>query len=179
VSHAARLPALGPLLREKQDAIVRRWSADVLATYPEEAAALFEREQDRFANPVGHSVRTGARGIVAALGDGLDPEQIRAGLREIIQVRAIQQFSPARAVGFVFRLKAAIRAELVEEAADPAVRAELAALDEAIEGIVLAAFDVYVECRERVYQLRLEEAKRRVAWVVDRLNRRAGEVAAP
>jgi hypothetical protein len=177
VSHAAPLPALGPLLREKQDAVVRRWTTDVLATYPEEAAALFEREQDRFANPVGHSVRAGTQGIVAALCDGLDPDQIRAGLREIIQVRAIQQFSPSRAVGFVFRLKDAIRAELAETAADPASGAELAALDEAIEGIALIAFDVYTECRERVYQLRLEEAKRRVTWVVDHLNRRAGETA--
>ncbi|TFG88864.1 MAG: hypothetical protein E4H17_01670, partial [Gemmatimonadales bacterium] len=66
----------GDLLREHQDAIVQRWIADILATYPEQATAAFGRERDRFANPVGHSVRVGTQGIVAALCDGMDPDRI-------------------------------------------------------------------------------------------------------
>jgi hypothetical protein len=171
--------SLADLLRERQGAIVERWTADVLATYPEETTAVFGREQDRFANPVGHSVRAGTRGVVAALCDGRDPGQIRAALREVIQVRAIQQFAPSAAVGFVFRLKDVIRGELAGAGGDPAIAAELAALDGAIDEMALTAFDVFAECREQVCQLRVDEVKRQVAWVVDRMNRRAEETEQP
>jgi hypothetical protein len=178
VNRTASRPALAELLREHRDAVVQRWAADILATYPEEAADVFGRVRDRFANPVGHSVRTGAQGIVAALCDGMDPDQIRAGLREIIVVRAVQQFSASQAVGFVFRLKDAIRGELADAARDPGVAADLAALDAAIDRIALVAFDVFTECREQIYQLRVNEVRRCVAWVADRMSRRDAERAA-
>ena len=173
------IPVLAPLLREKRDAIVRRWTAVGLATYPAEAAAVFGREQDRFANPIGDSVRRGTDGVVVALCDGMDAAAIRAALREIVQIRAVQQLSPSQALGFVFRLKELVRDELGGAADDPRVAAELPLLDAAIDRVALAAFDVFTDCRERVYQLRVEEAKRRVAWVVDRLNRRGGEALEP
>jgi hypothetical protein len=178
VSGAEPTPALAALLRPHRDAIARRWVEAILATYPEQAAAVFGREQDRFANPVGHSVRTGVHGVVEALCDGMDEEQVRAGLREIIQVRAVQQFSPAQAVGFVFQLKGVVR-RVLDGAGRPAVAPELAALDFVVDRLALAAFEVFTACREQVYQLRLEEAKRRVAWVVDRLNRSVGKEEQP
>jgi hypothetical protein len=161
---------LGERLQERKEDIIQRWTDAVLATYPVHAAAMFGREQDRFANPVGHSVRTGTRGIVEALCTGLDAERVRASLREILKVRAIQQFTPSQALGFVFHLKDVIRAELADTVEDPAAASDLAAIDGEIDRIALAAFDVFTECREQVYQLRIEEVKRRVAWVVGKMN---------
>ena len=51
-----------------------------------------------------------------------------------------------------------------------AAAADLGAIDGEIDRIALAAFDVFAECREQVYQLRIEEVKRRVAWVVGKMN---------
>lgn len=176
---AARL-SLAALPRERQDAVVQRWVADILATYPAEAAAAFAREQDPFANPVGRSVRAGARGVVAALCDGMDPEAIRTAVREIVQVRAVQQFSASQAVGFVFRLKPLLREALRGAGGDDDVTVEeAAALDAAVDAVALAAFDVFTECREQVGRLRLEEQKRRVAWIVDHLTGGAGETTEP
>jgi hypothetical protein len=177
VNRAEPMPALAALLREHRDAVTQRWIADILATYPAEAATAFGREQDRFANPVGYSVRAGAQSIVAALCDGMAPVALRAGLHEILRVRAVQQFSPAQALGFVFRLKDAILAELAGADGAPPAAVVPAALDDVIESLALMAFEVYTECREQVYRLRLEETKRRVSWVVDRLNRRSEETA--
>ena len=157
-------------LRQRKEAVIQRWTDGILATYPGDAAGAFGREQDRFANPVGHSVRVGTRGIVEALCNGLDAGEIRASLREIIKVRAVQQFSPSQAVSFVFHLKSVIRAELDGLARGPDAAAELAALDGEIDRIALAAFDIFEQCREQVYRLRVEEVKRRVAWVVGKMN---------
>jgi hypothetical protein len=166
---------LGERLQERKEAIVQRWTEAVLATYPAHAAETFGRERDRFANPVGHSVRTGTRGIVEALCDGLDAPRIRAALREILKVRAVQQFTPSQAVGFVFGLKDVIRTELADVVGNPGAAGELAAIDGEIDRIALAAFDVFAECREQVYQLRVEEVKRRVAWLADKMNQSGEE----
>ena len=163
---------LGELLQERKDAVVQRWLDDVLATYPEDGSRAFEREKDPFANPVGHSLREGTRGIFEALLDGMDTERIGNHLVEIIKIRAVQQFSASQAVAFVFSLKGAIRQELGSAASDPAIAAELHDVETQIDRIALAAFDVFLQCREQLLELRINEVKRSVAWTVERLNRR-------
>lgn len=159
-------------LAKNRDAIVKRWLADVLATYPGDSAAVFERQKDPFANPVGHSLRVGTQGIFEALLEDMDAEKIRHHLDEIIRIRAVQQFSASQAVSFVFGLKQAIRAELGKEVSDAQYSSELAEIDGRIDRIALAAFDIFVQCREQVYELRVNEVKRRVSWIVEKLNER-------
>jgi hypothetical protein len=159
-------------LLSRKDALVERWLDEVLDTYPGRGAEMFRQEQDPFANPVGHALKTGTRGIVESLLSGtLDEDALRHHLNEMIKVRAVQQFAPSEAVGVVFHLKSAIRAELAEALMDPQSAAELVELDQDIDRIALLAFDLFVQCREQVYELRVNEMKRRVSWVVERLNR--------
>lgn len=163
---------LRQLLQEKRDAIARKWLAGMLATYPGDSAALFAREKDRFANPVGHSLRRGSEALLDALLDGADPHELRDHLQEIIKIRAIQQFAPSQALGFVLGLKQELRAELGEAATDPQLSAEFAELDSRIDRMALVAFDTYVECREQVHQLRINEVRRQVSWIMGKLNGR-------
>jgi hypothetical protein len=163
---------LGKLLHQSKDAIIVRWLEEALATYPGESAAAFRRQKDPFANPVGHSLRVGTRGIFEALLDGENAERIRRHLHEIIRIRAVQQFSASEAVGFVFQLKGAVRAELSEAVKDPENLSELTELDARIDRMALLAFDAFVQFREQVYELRVNESKRRVSWVVGKLNQR-------
>jgi len=163
---------LQELLHRSKDAIVERWLDAALAMYPAESTALFRRQKDPFANPVGHSLRVGTREIFEALLDGMDAERIRRSLGEIIKIRAVQQFSASEAVHFVFGLKDAIRGELGTAVHEPGLSSELARLEGQVDRIGLAAFDIFVECREQVYELRVNEVKRRVSWVVEKLNKR-------
>ncbi len=160
-------------LQQKKDAIVQRWLDDVLATYSPDAAAAFGRQKDRFANPVGHSLRVATRGIFEWLLEETDSEKIHEHLHEVIKIRAIQDFSVSDAVRFIFHLKKAVRAELGKAIRDGRHWSELTELEEKIDQVALAAFEIFVQCREQVYQLRVNEAKRSVSWVVDRINRRA------
>jgi hypothetical protein len=163
---------LASLLQQSQEAIVRRWCAEALATYAEAAAAALQREQDPFANPVGHSLRTGTRAIFEGLCAGQGPDVLRASLEPIIKIRAVQEFSASRAVAFIFGLKDAIRAELRDAVAEPRVSSELAEFERRIDGVALAAFDLFVQCRQQISELRINEVKRNVSWIVEQLNRR-------
>jgi hypothetical protein len=156
------------LLRDRRDAIVERWLEAALATYPAPAAAVFTRRKDRFANPVGNSLRVGTAGIFDALLDGSDPATCQRHLREIIRIRAVQQLTAAQAVGFVFLLKDAVRAELATANGDPDPWSRLSEFDRRIDEIALVAFDVFVECREQICELRVNEVKRQVSWIMER-----------
>lgn len=155
-------------LSERVDAVVDRWFTDVLAGYPSDAAAAFGRERDRFANPVGYSLRVGTRAIFDAVLDGADPDCIRQALEEIVRIRAVQQFVTPEAVAFVFRLKVAVREELGAALADPRVAAELRQLEDRIDRVALVAFEIFTEYRARISELRINELKRNIPWVVER-----------
>jgi hypothetical protein len=163
---------LSQLLEKRKDTIAQRWLEGALSAYPGQSAAAFMRQRDPFANPVGHSLRVGTREVLDGLLQGTNVERLAECLHEVIKIRAVQQLSPSEAVSFVFGLKEAIRAEAREELGDAKFCSELAQLERQIDGVALAAFDLFVQCREQVYELRVNEMKRNVSWIVGKLNQR-------
>ncbi|MEW6356180.1 MAG: RsbRD N-terminal domain-containing protein [Planctomycetota bacterium] len=161
---------LKSLLNEKKSSIVDRWLGHIRATYAPETAAFLNGNKDRFANPVGHALRTGTAAIFDDLLNGMDPEAVCRHLEGIIKIRAVQDFTPSQAVSFVFLLKKAVRAELGEEAESSRLAAELTEFDAQVDQVALFAFDIFARCREQVYALRVNEANRSVAAVMKRFN---------
>jgi hypothetical protein len=164
--------ALRDLLQEKKDTVVQRWLDKALTTYCEDSSAVFKREKDQFANPVGHSLREGTQGIFAALLNSDDEDRTRECLREIIKIRAVQEMSASEALRFVFDLKDVAREVVNDAGGEARFTADLTEFERKIDGIALAAFDLYAECREQVSRIRLNEAQRRVSWIVEKLNER-------
>jgi hypothetical protein len=159
------------LMKHRAEAIAARWYDAVLAEYPEQTYAVWKRESNRFANPVGHSLRAGTRTILDAVLEGADAEALRGAVADIMRIRAVQQMSPSAAVGFVFRLKDAIRAELGDELRNGSLRDEMAEMEQRVDAVALAAFDVFAEQRELVSELRINELKRNIPWATGRTNR--------
>jgi hypothetical protein len=169
---------LADLLIERQGALSRRWLDAVLAGYGALTASRWRREKDPFANPIGHTLTTGLPVLVAAVaGEGELPEEAVSALEGIVRIRSVQDLSPSRAVGFVWLLRDAIRAELAAELAGGTYAEELAAAERRIEQLVLRAFDIYTTLREQVFRLRQEELKRSVASILRRWH--GGEIPEP
>jgi hypothetical protein len=163
------------LLRGKEEAVVGRWLDDILSGYAPETSAFLENKGNRFANPVGHTLREGTRAILRCLLEKASPEQICRHLDEMIRVRAIQDFTASEAVSFIFLLKRAVRQELAGEA--PGLGAELAKFDAEVDQVALFAFDIYTRCRGQVYELRINEVKRNVSAILERTRRPGGDPA--
>jgi hypothetical protein len=160
---------LQALLVERRGGLCRRWLDAVLAEYGEQTAARWSRERDRFANPVGHSLAAGLPQLLEAVAAGGEtPAGAGTALEAILRIRSVQDLAPSRAVGFVYRLRDAIRDELAAELAGGALAADLAAVDGRIERLAWLAFDVYVRLREQVFRLRQEELKRSVGSLLRR-----------
>jgi hypothetical protein len=172
--------ALPDRLQQRSAAIYQRWLDDTLATYSQKAAAVFGREQDPFANPVGHALRTGTHAAWEALLAGKDASEICACLEEIIKIRAVQEFSPSQALSFVYLLKEVLRTELSSAGRtragqpDPLPGEQWMQLERQIDQIALGLFDIYVRCRGQLYELKVNEVKRSVAMLLECAARRSG-----
>ncbi len=168
-------PLIGDLLKDQADTIIERWGEAVLASYPPDAAVLFKKQQDPFANPIGASVREGTRGVYQAILDGMEPEALRSHLDSMVRIRAVQDFTPSQALAFVFDLRSIIREEIPQLDADSGLHRERAELERIIDGLALAAFEVYTACREELNTLRVTEMKRQVQWVFEKLGKEMPE----
>jgi hypothetical protein len=171
---------LREILVERRVTLCERWLDATLAQYGEITAARWRRERDPFANPVGHALTTGLPEIfTAVVGDG-DPGAAAVGaLEAILRIRSVQDLTPSRAVGFVYLLREAIRAELEPDLAGGAHAAELAAVEARLERLAFLGFDIYVRFRVQMFRLRQEELKRSVASLLRRWNAGGAPQAEP
>ncbi|HQO33805.1 MAG TPA: RsbRD N-terminal domain-containing protein [bacterium] len=158
------------LLKQNKAAILTRWSRMIQDTYAAETACFLSGERDQFANPVGFLISAGIEELFDALLTDDQPDRIPSTMVDLIRIRAVQEFTPAQAVGFLFLLKTAIREESGRELRQQDLEDLLFALEHRIDTLVLLAFNLFMECREKVYDLKAREIKRQTFMLLERVN---------
>jgi len=147
-------------LAQKKTAIVQTWIESVLASYSADGASFFTREKDRFANPLGYAAKSGLAAVFDQLIGEASGQEMPAELRQFVTLRSVQAFTPSEALRFVYQLKSILIAQLGQEVL-LAAGAEWFALEARIDALALKIFDLYVEDRERLYQVKVNEYKNR------------------
>ena len=151
---------LKKILQEKKTTIVKKWFDAVAETYPDDTSRFIKKQKAQFTNPVGYTISEGLEHLFDALLQGMLQDKVSAFLDSIIRIRAIQNFTPSEAVAFIFRLKKVIRQELGDDILKQQGMSEaLATCDSAIDDLALYAFDIYMKCREKIYELKANEAR--------------------
>ncbi len=144
----------------KKSAIVKKWFDAVADTYPDNTSSFLKKQKAQFTNPVGYTLTEGLEGLFEALLKGIIPDTVSIFLDSIIRIRAIQEFTPSEAVSFIFLLKKIVRQELGNEVVQQQrLNEELAAFDSSIDDLALYSFDIYMKCREKIYELKANEAR--------------------
>ena len=148
-------------LAQEKAAITKQWFDSVINTYSAETTRFLRSQKDPFANPVGQTTLQNLKGLVDLLIDGQNLDQADNLLDPIVRIRAIQDFTAARAVRFVFDLKDVIRSLLPGAMDDPKARTDMALLEDRIDELGLIAFDIYMRCREKIYELKANDVRNR------------------
>ncbi|MGQ9483687.1 MAG: RsbRD N-terminal domain-containing protein [Desulfosoma sp.] len=157
-------------LQRNQKAILKEWFQAVVETYPEETARFLKKERDPFTNPVGSSILEGIEGIFMQILGGLPSDEVLPFLDRIVRVRAVQDFTPAQAVAFMFALKDVVRSQTDKDGLTAQYAADLVGFERTVDRAALMAFNIYMECREKLYQLRVDEIKNRTGRLLERAN---------
>lgn len=153
------------LIAGHKDAIAKKWIEAVLKTYAAETASFFLREKNRFANPVSGMVSESLTKVVDGLADQASDQELSEILDPAIRVRAVQAFTAAQAVSFIFLLKQIIR-DVAGKAADNTE--VLTQIDRKIDELALIGFDIYVACREKVFKIQAYEVRNRTFKAFER-----------
>ena len=151
--------ALEEILLENKATILKRWLNLILETYPADTAALMRKDQNQFTNPVGSTISREIEGLFKGLLEGRNSEGFSASLNSILKIRSVQDFSPSKAVGFIFLLKKAMEETLKGEIGKEPMREEWSKFLSKIDELVLHAFDRYMDCREKICEIRINQAR--------------------
>ncbi len=158
-------------LLENKKIIINRWINLTIDTYPPEGGSFMRKQKDPFANPVGAAIANGAEALfdwVVGGSKDYSPDLIRR-LDDIVRIRAVQQFSATDAVGFIFLLKKCLRESIPEKMMnDRDLVSELLKLESRVDSLVLTAFDIYMKCREKLFEMRAMEIRNRTSRILER-----------
>lgn len=149
------------LLENKKSSIINKWFEFVTDTYAPDAALFFKNQRDGFLNPVGGTTRNILEKLFEAILEKADADGIAVTLEPLIKIRAVQNFSPSRAVGFLFVLKTVIRKELKKELKKINPE-ELVSIDARIDSLALIGFDIFMQCREKIYDLKTNTERSKI-----------------
>lgn len=161
---------LRSLLQTRKTAIQQRWLDVIIKAYPTDTSGFLKNQKDIFRNPVGHTISQGIDNILELMIDGGGFDEDLPFLDDIIKVRAIQDFTPAQALSFIFSLKTVVREVLEGEIRQNQLYDELSMFEAKIDELVLYAFNNYVKCREKLYELRTDELKRMTFTLLKKAN---------
>ncbi len=150
---------LKELLERKEAAILQNWLTAIFNTYPA-GSTDYCKGEDMFTNPVGHNIKTNAGRILEGLIRGDDDHVLSCYIEQIIRIRAVQDFTPSQAAGFMIDLKTAIRSQIMGEATKHGLIEDLMALEKRIEGLGYISDDLYANMKRKIRELAVREAKK-------------------
>ncbi|MDH4265855.1 MAG: RsbRD N-terminal domain-containing protein [Deltaproteobacteria bacterium] len=150
---------LQDLLFKKKLPILTQWFDEVLSTYPADSQNFIREKGNRFANPVGATIVESLEGLYGELLRGWEEEKVLPFLDPIIRMRAVQQLSPSQAISFIPALKKIVSLELDKEIKRNHLVEELHEFAAEVDRLTLLSFDMYMSCREKVHEIKIQELK--------------------
>jgi hypothetical protein len=148
---------LAEALHNSRYIIVDKWVDYTLATY--QSSNFFRSEKDSFSNPIGATIRDALSKLFALLSAETDPAEFKAVLATIMHLRSVQEFSPSQAIAPLNAVKHITREVLGSDKQTRDFINDLYDFEFAVDLAMLAAFDLYMECREKIYQIRINEIR--------------------
>lgn len=141
------------LLEKKKEAVVNAWFERVMQTYAPDTAVFYQNQKDAFANPVGSTTKQTLTKLFDALLDPRDKKQQADLIDPLVRIRAVQDFTPSQAAGFVFLLKPIVR-NLFRKSRKRLNTDELLEMESRIDSLAMVGFDVFMACREQIYSMK-------------------------
>jgi len=157
--------------QEHKSFIMETWFDALLKSYSPEAARIFKREKDPFANPVGYNIHLGLEGVLDWFIKKEKDDNASDALDKIVRVYAVQDFTPSQAVAFLIVLKQIIKKQMKNHyKSQDEMWAYWQVFDAQVDNLMLIAMDLYTNCREKLYQIKVDEANKRVFSILRRAN---------
>jgi len=158
-------PKLINTLLSRKEIILEKWIELILVGYHAEGAKFFGENNDPFRNPVGTTIKGETESKLSQLLKEMDSALLEKSLDKIIRIRSIQEFSASEAVSFIFLLKQVISEEIITDNYKDIDAIDILDIYTRVDKIVLMAFDIYMQNREQIFNIKINEIKKRSTFV--------------
>jgi hypothetical protein len=149
------------ILRQRREIIHKEWCKSALDFYSNAAFSNIKKDGDRFGNPLVYTVSTALETILDELFDGTRTAKTDKALEDVVKIRSLQSEIPSKVLDFLFRLKVIIKNQLDNAGSEKTDGEDIERLFSALDELILSAFDIYMGCREKIYEIKSNEIKRR------------------
>jgi hypothetical protein len=156
------------LVATHRAAIISKWFDSAIQAYAPDTAAFIRSQKDPFANPVGSHTHKSVEALFDQLVGGMEADAIHASLDPIMRIRAVQTLTPSQATAFIFVLKKILHDMFLKQLQDAGALRQFQEIESRIDRLGLAAFDVYMACREKIYELKANETRNRTFKAFER-----------
>ncbi|RLB44216.1 MAG: hypothetical protein DRH12_00800 [Deltaproteobacteria bacterium] len=162
--------SLESFLIERKGSILPLWRDSLFDVYPPGSHGFLKNKKERFANPVGYTLSTELERLFGEIAKEDLTSEARSSLESILKIRAVQDLKPSEAVRFILDLKGIVRNEVNSKGSSGISSEELREFELKMDKICLEAFDIYNRCKQKIYELRVNEVKRQVSRLMERAN---------
>ena len=114
---------------------------------------FYQNQKDAFANPVGSTTKQSLTKLFYALLNPQEDAALTDLIDPLIRIRAVQDFTPSQATGFVFLLKPIVRKYFKKNKKNFDLD-ELLEMESRIDRLALVGFNVFMSCREQIYSMK-------------------------
>ena len=149
----------------RKEILLEKWIKLILDGYQNEGARFFTENENPFQNPVGTKTKSETELILSQILGEMDSASLEESLEKIIKIRSIQEFSASEAVSFLFLLKNIIGEEINADEYMDIQTTDILNIYARIDKVLLMAFDIYMNNRERISQIKINEIKRKFSFV--------------
>ncbi len=151
---------LKEFLQTHQKALRDEWFKLALSAYPEMGRPFFEKVTGGFDNPVGQTIYDSLTALLAELlQDAPEEEVILAQVSNIMAIKAVQDVAPSKAASVFPAFKQVVMRAVYPKGKCQVETEELIDFFDALDTVTLYAFDVYLERRVQIYEMRLAQIK--------------------
>jgi hypothetical protein len=133
---------LETIIEQQKTTILKKWFDAAIQAYAPDTAKFLKNQKDPFGNPVGNNLLKGLRGLLDQL--------------------------LGQATAFIFSLKKILRDTLDPKRHDDQIMKELLAFESKIDQLCLMAFDIYMACKEKIYEIGANETRNRTFRAFER-----------
>ncbi len=166
------------LLARQKDTILEEWRAAIYALFPFGTKGFLRSQDDKFANPVGHTTKEATAVLLEAVLHKSIPDEasVQKALEDFMRMLSVQDLRIEQISGVFFLLKPILRkvffVEICEkESLSKDTFQDFLALESRIDSLSLMAFALCEKQKTAIADRRIDEVKRQQSTLLRWANR--------
>jgi len=158
------------LIQENKSIIVDNWFSEIASNFPSETIPFLKKKNKQFSNPMGYNLFQGVESIVDYLTGQKTIDEASSALEEMIKIIAVQNWSAEQSLSFMYDIKKVFINLLGGHIEKQGLLGDWINLESEIDYLTLKAFDLFMQTRERLYDIRANQMRNRTFRLLQQAN---------